>query len=500
MGQEISSHSFTDADHQRFRERLLLNLEGLKALLDRPGFGEGTTTLGAELELYLVDPQARPLSLNREVIERSGHPQLALELNRFNLEYNLKPVPAAGQPFSRLEHEMQDAISLISHHLQSEQGCALPIGILPTLRRSDFGMQAMTDESRFYALSQALVEMRGRMFCVHIDGDPPISLRSNDVTLEGANSSLQVHMRVTPGAFANTFNALQLVTPVVLALASNSPFMLRHKLWHETRIPLFRQTIDGRSHEACDHALPSRVDFGSGWVREGAYELFAEMVHLHEPIIPVCAEEDISKLIEQGEVPALAELRMHSGTVWPWNRAVYDPKQGGHLRIELRALPAGPTVADMAANAALAIGLAEGLKDRVNDFIPALPFQVLENNFYLAAERGLNAELMWPGLEPPAPLRKLTVTEIAKELLPLADIGLSRLGVAEDERRHYLGVIARRLDSGMTGAIWQRREYQRLCRKMNESQALTRMTQRYMRYSAANQPVSEWSNRADKDS
>jgi hypothetical protein len=51
-------------------------------------------------------------------------------------------------------------------------------------------------------------------------------------------------------------------------------------------------------------------------------------------------------------VPALEELRLHQGTVWRWNRAIYDPAEGGHLRIEMRALPAGPTVIDMLANAA----------------------------------------------------------------------------------------------------------------------------------------------------
>jgi len=492
MGQEISSHKFTEKAYGQFRARLMENLDGLKSLLQQPDFGRGPSSIGAELELYLVDQHARPLSLNREVIKRSGHSQLALELNRFNLEYNLTPVSAAGKPFSQMEQEMLSAIEHINAQLVTEQGQALPIGILPTLKRSDFGLKALTDESRFYALTQALQKLRGRMFCIKISGDPPISLRSRDVSLEGANSSMQVHFRVNPERFACTFNALQLVTPVVVAIAANSPFMLGHKLWHETRIPLFRQAIDGRSHEECDRGIPSRVDFGNGWVREGAYELFAEMVHLHEPILPVIGNENVAAAIEQGGVALLEELCLHAGTVWPWNRPVYDHHDGGHLRIELRALPAGPSAVDMIANAAFALGVAKGLQDKMDEIIPAMPFSVLLKNFYLAAQKGLTAELMWPVLDQAGGLKKLSVAEIVQELLPLAHAGLTALEIDKGECEYYLGIIKARINAGVTGAQWQIKEYQRLRKRLNHKQALVQMVQHYMVMSANNQTVAQW--------
>ena len=83
--------------------------------------------------------------------------------------------------------------------------------------------------------------------------------------------------------------------------------------------------------------------------------------------------------------PTLAELRLHQGTVWLWNRPVYDNLGGGHLRIEMRALPAGPTAVDMVANAAFLIGLAEGLRPHINELLPGLPFPRAEYNFYRAA-------------------------------------------------------------------------------------------------------------------
>jgi hypothetical protein len=49
-------------------------------------------------------------------------------------------------------------------------------------------------------------------------------------------------------------------------------------------------------------------------------------------------------------VPALAELSLHNGTIYRWNRPIYDVVDGRpHLRVENRVLPAGPTVVDAVA-------------------------------------------------------------------------------------------------------------------------------------------------------
>ena len=57
---------------------------------------------------------------------------------------------------------------------------------------------------------------------------------------------------------------------------------------------------------------------------------------------------------------ALRHLRLHNGTIWRWNRLLIGFDRDGvpHLRIEHRVLPAGPTICDMIANAALYLGLA----------------------------------------------------------------------------------------------------------------------------------------------
>ncbi|MDC0435532.1 hypothetical protein OAM69_07855, partial [bacterium] len=72
MGQLIDKTEFSAEEHERFRSRLALNLLSLHRLLDRPGFGEGPRSLGAELELYLVDEQGRPLPKNLELLEQAN--------------------------------------------------------------------------------------------------------------------------------------------------------------------------------------------------------------------------------------------------------------------------------------------------------------------------------------------------------------------------------------------------------------------------------------------
>jgi hypothetical protein len=78
---------------------------GLGQLLGRPGFGAGPATIGAELELCLVDDAVRPLLRNQAVRALAADPRVTLELNRFNLELNASPAPLAGRPFAALAAE-----------------------------------------------------------------------------------------------------------------------------------------------------------------------------------------------------------------------------------------------------------------------------------------------------------------------------------------------------------------------------------------------------------
>lgn len=493
MGIEIDREEFSDDDRARFAAKLEACLDALRQVVARPGFGVGEPSIGAELELNLVDAHRLPAPVNRAVLEDVKDDRLTLEVNRFNLEINARPQPLRGRPLSATARQLDEALAATRAAAATHGASVVTVGILPTLREEDLGPGALTDGRRYRALSSSLRRIRQSPFPLRIRGEEDeLRLLAEDVTYEGANTSFQVHLRASPDEFARTYNASQVATGVVLAIAGNSPLLLGRRLWEETRIALFRQSVDERVEASDDDWRPARVSFGHGWVRKGVVELFEEAVHLHEPLLPICGPDDPLAEVARGDAPSLAELRLHHGTVWRWNRAVYDDTGGGHLRVEMRVLPAGPSVADMVANAAFLLGLTLGLRDGMDRFMTQLTFGHARRNFYEAARLGLNAELLWPAERGASPML-VPAVKLAERLLPLARAGLVGAGVEPDEAESHLGTIARRLAARTTGAKWQRQAFAAaLVRSGGPSAASADVLERYMALSSSGTPVHDW--------
>lgn len=490
MGIEIDREDFVPADYESFRERLIESLVCLRRLLRRPGFGEGPETLGAELEMALVDQRGAALPFNREVLAETVDPRFTVELDRFNLECNLPYFALGERPFERLGRELLGALSEIRAAAAKHGGRVVPIGILPTLTLDDLQPSALTDSKRYRALSQSLRRLRQRPFELVINGRESLRMKSEAVAFEGAATSLQLHLRVPPREFAETFNAIAMATGPALALAGNSPILLGKRLWDETRIALFKQSVDDRTVEEKQRREPPRVCFGEGWVEHGALELFEDGIR-HEILLPLLSDERPLDCLHRGGTPRLEELRLHQGTVWSWNRPIFDPAEGGHLRIEVRSLPAGPSVVDMMANAAFLIGLGFGLKPWIREWVQWFPFAAAERNFYRAAQHGVHVELVWP--DESAVQRLVPATELVEELLPIARSGLAGLGVEEDESEPLLELIAARAEVRKTGAVWQRGAFEAfLGRGQSHEQALASMLELYIANAEANRPVHLW--------
>ncbi len=490
MGTDIDQQEFGEHDYSRFAERLGQCLSALGQLLERPGFGAGPATVGAELELFLVDGAARPLPRNQAIRAAAADPRVTVELNRFNLELNASPVLLAGRPFAALGGELNVLLDRVADAAKDHAGRLALIGILPTLRRADLGPGVMTDVPRYRALSSGLRRLRQDPFRIRIAGEDPLELASEDVALEGANSSFQVHLRVDPAGFTRTYNAVQLATAPALAASGNSPTFLGHRLWEETRIALFKQSVDDRQGHGPRRRL-ARTALGTGWLRGGALELFAESIRLHQPLLPVLGGPGPPPGGAGRQAPPLDELRLHQGTVWRWNRAIYDPASGGHLRIEMRALPAGPTVIDMLANAAFLIGLSLWLAGQDQQWTYALPFERADHGFYRAAQQGLSAQLSWPAGHRDQ-IRTVTAAKLVAELVPAARQGLLQAGVTAAEADGLLGVISGRAASGQTGAVWQRATLAAARRRHDRQRALAVMLDRYLQYAETGLPVHTW--------
>lgn len=487
MGAEIHASDFVERDYDQFAEKLRRSVGALERVVARPGFGVGETTIGAELELDLVDADFRPNPINLGVVASADDPRITLELDRFNVEINACPSPLAGRPFEAMERELATALVAVKKAAARHGARVVMTGILPTLTEADLTPSALTQSHRYRALSQGVRRIRRAPFAMRIEGEDILEVTAHDVTFEGANTSFQVHLRVDPAEFARTYNAAQIATAFVLAVSGNSPMFLGRKLWEETRIALFPQSVDDRAAGA---PRPSRVSFGHGWTTSGVAELFAESVALHEPLLPQLADEEPESVLALGGVPELSELRLHNGTVWRWNRPVYDPAAGGHLRIEMRALPAGPTVKDMVANAAFALGLTLAFARELDGFVARTPFADVRDDFYRAARYGLDAPLLWPHAGRHGERR--TTFELGAKLVHLAEQGLVDAGVEVSEATRWLAIVQERVARRVTGARWQRRLYDALAARTTDARAASAMLARYADWSESETPIHDW--------
>src|SRR6266568_2592968 len=470
MGTRVDQEDFDECDYRRFRQRLEESLSVLGQLLQQPGFGAGPATVGAELELFLIDRVGRPLPRNQAIRTLAADPRVTVELDRFNLELNASPVLLAGRPFAALGGELYLLLDQVAAMAAGHASRLALIGVLPTLRLEDLGPGMMTDAPRYRALSRGLRHLRQDPFRIRINGADPLDLSSAD--------------------FTRTYNAVQLATAPAVAVSGNSPTFLGHRLWQETRIALFKQAVDDREGRG-PRRRPARTALGTGWLRGGALELFTESVRLHQPLLPVHGDPDPPAGGSGWQAPPLDELRLHHGTVWRWNRAIYDPASGGHLRIEMRALPAGPTVIDMLANAAFLIGLSLWLAGQDQQWTYALPFERADHGFYRAAQHGLAAQLSWPAWHRDQ-IRTLPAAKLVAELVPAARQGLLQAGVAPAEADSLLEVIYARAASGQTGAAWQRATLAAAERCHDRDRALAIMLDRYLQYADTGLPVHTW--------
>jgi len=491
LGDHVTKTSFTEQDYSRFKETLDEQLDIFKEVINAPNFGSDPLMIGAELEVYLIDDDAVVSPKAPDLLAALKDDQFQNEINTYNLELNLSPQSIAGKPFTALLAEMRAKTDNLEKVAAQNDVNIIPIGILPTLKEEHLQRGYMTDEPRYEVIDDQLQAMRGRSFEINIQGEEKVQLSCDDVTTEGANTSFQVHMMVEHERFADIFNAAQLTMPFVVAVAANSSVLLGNRAWDESRIALFKQSLDVRVRDEVNWREPARVSFGRGWVRRDAWELYAETVALYQPILPITYGEPTRDQWQHGKLPKFRELALHMGTIWPWNRPVYSNKGNGHVRIEFRAIPAGPTSLDMVANAAFAIGMAVGMADTDQEYLASIPHNYAEYNFYRAAQDGMDAKVLWPLKNLHLP-EEVSLTDVLPLMLKYAKTGLKKLSVDDSEIELYLGVIEKRIASGITGARWQRYTHRYLEDKYDKDKASRMLVELYIENARSCVPVSEW--------
>ncbi len=472
MGREIERTQFKPQDFERYESRLQDEARLLESWLRKRRFDESRYVAGFELEAWLLDRNFFPVAGNEDFLAHLNHPLVVPELSRFNIELNGTPQPLAGHGLRLLEDELTATwrqCLKVSHELAST---LIMIGILPTVRKKDLTLENISPRNRYYALNEQVLRLReGRPLRLRISGRDHIELTKSDVMLEAATTSFQVHLQAPASEIGRYYNASMILSAPMVAMAANSPFLFGKSLWEETRIPVFEQSVD-----TGDAAHPDlrRVTFGSGYLQDNPLDYFRENIERYPVILP--------EQFEDGE-RRLRHLRLHNGTIWRWTRMLigFDDTETPHLRVEHRVMPSGPTIVDMVANAAVYIGAARFLAGLHVAPENDMPFKTARENFYRAAQHGLDARLNWlDGREVSA--RDL----IINELLHMAREGLVLLGVDRDDAHRYLDLVGARVRNGQNGAAWQRAHVEK------HGADFFRLTADYLEHQRSETPVHEW--------
>lgn len=471
MGQEISTGGFTKEDFTHFRKRLASETALLQSIAATGQLAKDGPFIGVELEAWLIDHNFFPAPHNQSFLARLGDPEVVAELSQFNIEVNAPVCTISGRGLETMHKHLSATMRRCSANAHDDVDTVIAIGTLPTLRETDLSLEAMTPSNRYAALNAEADRARGgKPVTIDIASPDPGGDRFHasyrDVMLEAATTSFQLHLQVPCEDLWRYYNGSIMLCAPLIAIAANSPFLFGQPLWHETRIPIFEQAL-GQVEG------PRRVSLGDDYIGRDPSAIFTRNLEDFPVLLP-----------EVGYNPpeSFPCLKLHNGTIWRWVRPIVGSDEAGavHVRIEQRVLPAGPSVLDMMANAALYYGAVHTLAADIEQAMEDLPFKTARANFYAAAQSGLDAEIEWPNTG-----NKVPVREVIDQLIPAAREGLRAQDMDADLIDKYLATIAMRRVTGRTGAAWQLAHYQR-------HGNLHELVAAYLENQRTGMPIHEW--------
>ena len=475
-------------EKEKFVKYLLNDIKALQMMIDQDMIERGITRIGAEQELCLVDSTWRPTPIILEVLKDIDDKHFTTELAKFNLEINLDPIEFNNNCLDTLNSQLQKAIDLTGETLKKYNAKPILTGILPTIRSKDLNDDNMTPLQRYQALAKGLRNFRGGDFEFHISGTDELIMAHDSVMFESCNTSYQIHFQVDPDDFVDKYNWAQMISGPVLATSTNSPILLGKKLWRETRIALFQQSIDIRKRVDHHREQSPRVFFGNKWIEDSIVDAFKEDIVRYEVLLSNEHKTDSIKQLEQGEIPELNSLMVHNGTIYKWNRPCYGIYNGKpHFRIENRYLASGPTITDQVANATFWFGLMSGLPEQYRNLHKLIDFDDAKANFLKAARDGLDNKFSWFND------KKHSAQElILEELLPIAREGLKTAKINIKDVDKNLGIIEDRVKTGKTGSQWIINSYNSIRKNGTRDQALVATTAAIYHRQQGKEPIHKW--------
>ncbi len=488
MGDQRVTTEIDPKEIRSFTKAVLRDLQALEYMLEHDMLEEDKLRIGAEQEMFLVDSAMCPAPVSIKVIENAEDPRLTTEIGLFNIEANLSPLDFSGNCLSTLEAEMEEIIGIVRNSARQSGSDVVLCGILPTIQESDLVLENLTPFPRYLELNRILTALQGHDREVHIKGLDELALHQSDTFIEFCNTSFQVHLQVGISEYAKYYNWAQVVAAPVLASAVNSPVLLGHRLWMETRLALFKHAVDSRSKTFQARSQPSRVHFGYSWMSDSIIEAIREDIARFRIIITRKIGHDSLEVLEQGGVPKLGAWQMLNGTIWRWNRTCYGVMDGKpSLRIEARYLPSGPTILDEMANSAFFLGLMMQLPKEFGDVRELMSFDDAKENFYSAARFGFKSQLVWLDKDGYTPQ-----SLILKELAPRARQGLESVGIDKSDIDKYIGVIEERAAARRTGAGWMLESLSKMDSSAKLNIRMRALTAQMKANQEVGEPIHKW--------
>ena len=488
MGDKKVTREYDDEQLRAFTLGVLNDLQALELMLDAGMFEETERRIGAEQEMFLVDSAMHPAGLAVEVIEEARDGRLTTEIGKFNLEANLTPRSFGGDCLRLMEDELYEIIAIVRKAAGKFDSSVVLAGILPTIQLSDITHENLTPNPRYYEIDRIVTELHGQNRNIQIKGLDELQLTIQDTFIEFCNTSFQIHLQVGAKEFVRYYNWAQAISAPVLASAVNSPILLNHRLWHETRLALFQHAVDTRSLVHKERNQPPRVSFGDRWVEDSIIEVLREDAIRFRILLTQAIEENSLEMLANGGIPQLSAWRLHNGTIWRWNRPCYGIIDGvPGLRVEARYLPAGPSVLDEMANTAFFLGLMTELPEEFGDITKYMSFDDAKNNFFNVARYGLNGQIR--GLDGKS---RRVGKLILEELLSRAKKGLIRAGIDEIDIERLLGVIEARVKSEKTGACWMINSLAAMDKRAKSNVKLRSLTAAMKTHQESGEPLHEW--------
>jgi len=488
MGEEKVTIPTKKRELQQFVKCLLTDIRTLEMMLATDIFDTETIRIGAEQEMCLLDANWKPAMNNIDVLEAANNKLFTSELAKFNLETNIDPIEFKGKCLSQLETNLKGLLEEIRVTAKTFNSDIILTGILPTIRKFDLDFDNITPIARYKSLMKALAKLRGSSIELNIEGIDELMFKHDSPMLEACNTGFQVHLQIDPKDFAAKYNVAQAIAGPALAVGTNSSLLFGKRLWAETRVALFQQSIDTRTTGEHFRDRSPRVMFGNRWLEKSIIEIYKEDISRFRVLLRATEEEDSLEKWKEGITPDLKALQVHNGTVYRWNRPCYGVKNNiPHLRIENRVLPAGPTVKDEIANAALWLGLMNKFDEYYPDLTARFDFDDAKSNFFAAARYGLDNKFNW------IDEKKIHGSELLlKELIPIAKEGLQKAKLAEADIQYYFGILEERIKTGSTGSNWTLKSYNKLTKETTKDEVITGITASMVANQKSGKPVHEW--------